>query len=231
MTDAPTRGPWSPGSFLTGLSADRERALLALGVRRTLPSGRVLFRQGDPDTTHIEILLRGYVKVTTVEEGVESLLSVRGPGDLLGETATLTGSPRTATVRASGPVVAVVITRADFRRFLDRHPDVAVMMAATMASRLRWANRRRSEFTAYSADVRLARLLLDLGATYGEPVPEGIRLGALLSQPELATMVGIAEATAQKAFSDLRRRGIIKTGYRRIVILDLDALRAISESG
>ena len=230
MTDAAGRGPWSPGSFLAGLTGDRERALLALGVRRALPSGRVLFRQGETATSHIEILLRGYVKVTTVEEGTESLLSIRGPGDMLGETATLTGDARTATVRASGPVVAVVITRADFRRFLDRYPDVAVIMAATMASRLRWANRRRSEFTAYSADIRLARLLVDLGTTYGEPVPEGVRLGALLSQPELASMVGIAEATAQKAFSDLRRRGLIKTGYRRIIILDLEALRAISEA-
>jgi CRP/FNR family transcriptional regulator, cyclic AMP receptor protein len=226
---APRAPEWSSGSFMARLTPRRRESLLELGVCRAVPSGRVLFREGESETTHAEILVTGYVKVTTVAEGVEALLSVRGPGDVLGETATLTGRPRTATVTTSGPVTSLVIARADFRRYLDRFPDVALAMAATMGERLRWANRRRSEITAFPADVRLARLLVDLGSTYGLVTDEGVRIGVMLSQSELATMVGIAEATAQKAIRDLRRDGLIRTGYRSITIVDLETLRGKGE--
>jgi CRP-like cAMP-binding protein len=99
-----------------------------------------------------------------------------------------------------------------------------------MGERLRWANLRRADFAAYPADVRLARVLLEIARTCGQPTDEGVTIGIHLSQPELATMIGVAEATVQKAIRDLRTRGVISTGYRRVTITDLDALRAEAES-
>jgi CRP/FNR family transcriptional regulator, cyclic AMP receptor protein len=228
MTNAGRR--WSPGSFLAGLDERRQEELIALGVPRSLPSGRMLFREGEASSTHAEVLVHGFVKVTALEDGVAALLSIRGPGDLVGESPTLIGRPRTATVTASGPVVAVVIKGADFRGFLNSHPEAAVVLAATMAERLRWANRRRSEITAYPAHVRLARLLADLGDSYGEQTPDGVRVGALISQPELASMIGVATTTGEKALGRLVRAGLVRTGYRRITILDRDGLLAITEA-
>jgi CRP-like cAMP-binding protein len=190
----------------------------------------VLFREGESSTTHAEVLIRGYVKVTALEKGVAALLSIHGPGDLLGESPTLIGRPRPATVTASGPVVAVVIKRAEFRGFLKSHPEAAVVLAATMAERLRWANRRRAEFTAYPAHVRLARLLIDLGDAYGEQTPHGVRVGALISQPELASMIGVGTATGEKALRRLVRAGLVRPGYRRITIVDRDGLLALNEA-
>jgi len=134
-----------------------------------------------------------------------------------------------ATVTSCGRIVAAVVPPDDFRRFLSRHPDAAMQMAATMSNRLRWANQRRADYTAYPAEVRLARVLVDLAGTCGRQTDEGLVIGVSLSQTELATMVGVADATAQKALRDLRERHVLSTGYRRVSILDLEELRAISE--
>jgi CRP-like cAMP-binding protein len=221
---------WTPGSFLDRLPAPTREALLAIGTRRQFESGHRIIREGER-SSHVELLIRGFVKVTTVVDGNEALMAIRVPGDILGETASLTGRARTATVTACGRVTSSVIKRAAFHSFLVRHPEAAVQMAATVTERLRWANLRRAEFTAYPAEVRLARLLVDLAETCGRPTDDGVTIAARLSQPELASMVGIADATAQKAIRDMRTHGLIRTGYRRITIIDLAALRAVSEGG
>src|SRR5262245_25309710 len=195
---APPAARWAPRSFLDGLAPDVVTELLGLGTRRQFEAGRRLIREGD-SSTHVELLLRGFVKVTAVVEGIETLLAIRVPGDILGETAAISGRPRMATVTACVRITSTVISQADFRAFLRSHPDAALNMGATMGERLRWANLRRSDFAAFPADVRLARILVEIARSCGEQSPQGITIGLGLSQPELATMIGAADATVQKA--------------------------------
>jgi len=65
----------------------------------------------------------------------------------------------------------------------------------------------------------------------GEQTPDGVRVGAMISQPELASMIGVAKATGEKALRRLVRAGLARTGYRRITILDRDGLLAITGEG
>ncbi|WP_345540272.1 Crp/Fnr family transcriptional regulator [Phytohabitans rumicis] len=222
-------GPgWTPGSFLASLPPDKCAELLASGVRRQFGAGRPLLREGEL-STHVEVLIRGFVKVTNVLDGVEVLMAIRMPGDILGEMAALTGRPRMATVTTCGRVTSCVLSKGEFRRFLRENPAAALNMAAALGERLRWSNQRRSDFAAYPAEVRLARLLVEIATTCGRQTDDGLSLGVPLSQPELATMIGVAEATVQKAFRELRECGVIRTGYRQITVVDVPALRVLGD--
>jgi len=57
-------------------------------------------------------------------------------GDFLGEIALVTGRPRTATVKATSPVRVLVITARNFRRLLDRSPEIQRKVLLAMAERL-----------------------------------------------------------------------------------------------
>jgi len=218
---------WAPTSFVGRLSAVERSELLTLGVTRTLRQGTRLLVEGARDT-HVEVLRRGHVKVTATMAGVPRLVAVRLPGDLIGEFAAITGNGRTATVTAGGDVVSTVIRQADFLPYLATHPRVAGQLTAAVGERLRWANARRSEFVAFPVQVRLAQVLGDIAATCGEPDPEGgVRLGVQLNQTELATLVGAAEDTVQKALRMLRREGLLRTGYRQITVLEPDTMRRL----
>jgi CRP/FNR family transcriptional regulator, cyclic AMP receptor protein len=62
-------------------------ALLAHGHRRRYPRAARIFCQGDPSNFVIAIL-EGRVKIAvTSTTGDESLLGIRGPGELVGELA------------------------------------------------------------------------------------------------------------------------------------------------
>jgi CRP-like cAMP-binding protein len=220
---------WSPRTFLGSLPEATAKELVALSVQRQFAPGRVMLREGARDT-HLELLVSGFVKVTTSVDGFETLLGIRAPGELVGEVGALTGAPRNATVTACGRVTAGVLTRAEFEAFLRRHPEAAARVTASLADQLRWANRRRTDFAVYPAHVRLARLLVEIAELCGRPVPGGgIEIGVPLSQPELATMIAIAQATVQKAIQELRRRELLSTGYRRLTILDPAGMRTLAE--
>jgi CRP/FNR family transcriptional regulator, cyclic AMP receptor protein len=220
-----TEPAWTPGSFLALITPRERDALLALGTTRRLPGGRHLVVEGGADT-HVEVIRQGVVKVTSDVGGVPRLLAIRLPGDLIGELAGFTGNGRSATVTTCGPVVSTVVGPADFAYFVGRHPTVAAQVTATVGRKLRWANDRRSEFTAFPVPVRLARMLLEIATSCGEAVRDGVLIGVELSQTELASIVGAREDTVQRALRALRGRGLIRTGYRRITVLDDEGLRA-----
>jgi CRP-like cAMP-binding protein len=107
-TSRPSRG------FRVLLGEAKWQALLDRGVERVHPPGAWLLRQGDRGTT-VLALLSGRVKVLGAEpDGGQLLITLRGPGDLLGEMAARSAKPRTATVRAIDRCTTRVVSATAF---------------------------------------------------------------------------------------------------------------------
>ncbi|MGW6355943.1 Crp/Fnr family transcriptional regulator [Streptomyces sp. NPDC055092] len=112
---------------------------------------------------------------------------------------------------------------------LARRPEVSVALTAVVADRLRWANRRRLDFRGYAAKVRLARVLVELAASYGTRRCGEVVIDIRLTQPELATLIGAAETTVHKVLRELREESLLETGYRATVIRALPRLRRLAD--
>src|SRR5258706_15483394 len=103
------------GGFADELSDADRAALAACGQRRHYPRGAPLFHEGD-DSDFVVVMLEGRIKVVVHgHDGTETLLSVRGPGAIVGELAGIDDSPRLATALALDPVTAQVLPAAEFR--------------------------------------------------------------------------------------------------------------------
>jgi len=226
QSEAPGREEWPARSFLGGLPEPVRAKLLGIGTRCRYLPGEILMREGDR-SNHVVLLRTGSVKVTAcLDNGHEALLAIRVGGDIVGEMAAMDeGAPRSATVTACGEVAASIVRESDLRFFLESHPEASRALNRIVVQRLRWSNRRRVEFGGYSVKVRLARVLAELADSYGHPVPRGTVIGVNLTQPELAALTGSAEVTIHKALAELRREGLITTGYRRTTVLDMTGLR------
>ena len=59
-----------------------------------------------------------------------------GPGDFFGEISLVTRRPRTATVTATTPVRALVITDRSFRALLEHQPEIQGKVMSALAARL-----------------------------------------------------------------------------------------------
>lgn len=214
-----------PGTFLARLTTGEREALYALGQRRRVPRGTVLMFQGEPDD-RVMMLLAGRVKATRLEsEGREVLLSVRDPGDLLGELAFVDGGPRVATVSTLEPVELLVTTAARLRVHLETTPRVAVALLESLTSRFREATLKRSQFGASDTMARLAARIVELADRYGEHSADAITVGLPLSQEDLAAWTGASRAGVAEALRSLRELGWIETNRRKLIVRDLEALR------
>jgi len=107
----------------------KEIAILADEI--DLREGKEMTRQGAPGREFF-VLLEGTADVKKNSRRVNTL----GPGDFFGEIALVSREPRTATVIATSPVRALVITDWSFRQLLDDAPRVKTKVMEAMAERL-----------------------------------------------------------------------------------------------
>jgi len=78
------------------LTADGQRVLWSLGRDRHYPPGATMCVEGDP-ATHVFILMNGWVKILSVTDGGhETVLALRGEGDIVGEMAGASAGQRNA---------------------------------------------------------------------------------------------------------------------------------------
>jgi CRP/FNR family transcriptional regulator, cyclic AMP receptor protein len=75
---------------------------------------------------------------------------------------------------------------------------------------------------------RLAGLLLGLAERLGGRAAGVIEIALPLSQDQLASLAGTSRATVARALNDWRKRGLIRTGQRRITLIDVAALRGVA---
>jgi CRP/FNR family cyclic AMP-dependent transcriptional regulator len=98
-----------------------------------VPAGDVLTREDVVEFEQCLLILEGEAVVSRA--GTE--LAVLGPGSLVGEVATLTHGPRSATVRALTPLRVLVFDPRTFTTLLDSVPSVRSAVMGCMAARLR----------------------------------------------------------------------------------------------
>ncbi|MFD4755984.1 Crp/Fnr family transcriptional regulator [Streptomyces sp. NPDC058426] len=216
--------------YLARLPEDAAGALSKAGAEVTYRARSVLLHKGEP-SSHVLLVLAGWLKITDGGPGGhEALLALRGPGDIIGESAALDGSSRAASVTALETVRAVVITAERFSAFLDAHPAASRQLLAVITDRMRAADRKRLEFGAWGVRERLARLLLELAQYHGEHVARGVRIRVPLTQQELAGAVGSSRESVTRLLGELREKGYIATGRQSIVVVRPERLRRICGS-
>ena len=199
-----------------------------MGTRVESCSERRLIEQGAADD-HAYLLLAGMVKVSIRDDnGHTALLGIRIAGDMVGEMGSLEGSPRSADVIACGAVEARVMGAAELRSLTRRHPDIALGLAMMIGRRLRWANRRRLDFSSRDSRTRVARVLYELVRGYGTKKPTHWEIGVPLTQPEIASLAGVGLRTVEKELRSLESEGVLIRKYRRIDVGDLAGLLRIA---
>jgi NTE family protein len=119
-------------------------------------------RQGEPADA-LYFLIRGRLQVWHEPAGESSpkaprLLGEVAPGETVGELGLLTGSPRSASVRAIRDSQLIELDRASFEQFAISHPALVVQLAGTIARRLEGATTRPPATTRHLGTIAIVPL-------------------------------------------------------------------------
>ncbi|OFL66292.1 MULTISPECIES: Crp/Fnr family transcriptional regulator [unclassified Brevibacterium] len=211
-------------ALFAGLDDEATNALVKYMKPRSLRRTAVLFHEGDSGD-ELYIVSSGKLKVgRESEDGRESLLSVVGPGEIIGELALFDPGPRSSTVTAVSQTELLSLKHDDLIAWLEDRPQAAMNLLRALAQRLRRTNETVGDLVFSDVPGRVAKALLDLNRRFGRPAPDGSLVQHDLTQEELAQLVGASRETVNKALADFAQRGWIRLEARAVVILDMDRL-------
>ncbi|GKS85928.1 Crp/Fnr family transcriptional regulator [Acidovorax sp. SUPP1855] len=199
--------PW-----FAALPAAQRGALLGAAERVHLQRGAMPFRQGDPvgaAGSGFYGLLAGTLKISTLrDDGREAILVLLEPGNWFGEITLIDGSPRTHDATALTGVDLLVVPPFAFAAQMA-DPVFANAMATLRGLRVRVVHRL----------LALARGDATQSAT--------LRPSVAVPQEALAMMLGVTRQTLSKELNTLAQLGLIGLRYRRIELLQLEALQRV----
>jgi len=209
-------------SFIfSSLNDDELGELADLSIERSFMSNEFIFWDGDAPNWFYTVA-EGKVKVLKHSSlGKEFIIAFFGPGEMFGEVAVFENKPYPASAQAVAETKVVGIKREDFLSFLANRPQVALRIINVLGGRLRDAQGRLRDLAGERVEQRLASLLLMLSSKLGLTLP--------FTRQEIADMVGTTTETAIRVMSHLKDRGIIRSVRGKVIILDEEKLRLLSE--
>lgn len=157
--------------------------------------------------------------------GNRKVLEVLGPGELLGMESISPNGCRTAEAATLEASELCFFHRRDLSVLIEGTPGLPMALAAYAVERMARGERERADVSLKSARERLAGVILGLGGKYGRRTPRGISLEIPISRGEIASLAGIALATASRLCKELSNDGVIRTRGRNILILRAEQLK------
>ena len=212
-----------------GMEPDELTPIAEAMVRRRYRRGEVIFHEGDPgDSLHV--LVEGRVKIGRASaEGEEAIVVILSPGDTFGAIVLLDGASRSATATAIEPTETLTMARSTFTELVDGSAAFRWHVLGGVAKVVRRITDQLAEAHFLDLAGRLALQLTRLAEAGSNGMTRDIPLGAALTQSDLAAMVGGTRQRVNRIIADFTDDGLLRNESGRIVVCDLDRLRARAE--
>jgi CRP/FNR family cyclic AMP-dependent transcriptional regulator len=189
------------------------QALADRTVTRSYPKQAIIVNEGD-DSDSLYLILAGRVKIYLSDEsGKELILAIKGAGQYFGEMV-LDEQPRSASVMTLEPAQFAVLSRADFRDFLLKHPDVALTLIQNLIRVARGLNQNVRNLAMLDVYGRVARILLELAVEQDGKMVIPDRM----TQKDIAARVGASREMINRILRDLTAGGYVSIEGGRITI-------------
>lgn len=210
--------------FLDALGAD-EAVWRQRMVRRRFSKDEPIFHEGEVgDTLHVIEKGRVLVQVSTARGDVAAL-SVRGPGEIIGELAVVGTGRRMAKVSALEPTETLALTKATLEELRRADSGVDRFLLEIVASKLQEATDQLMEVLFVPVESRVLRVVLRLADAFAG---ESDRVVIRVRQEDIAAMAGTRRQTANRPLKLAEAEGAIRVGRGRIEVLDRDRLERLA---
>lgn len=192
------------------------------------PKDHEIFSPGDLPT-YIYLIETGRVKTYRIAmDGKQITHSIRYPGEIFGLAESLCEMPRQCFASTLEIVKLQAIKKEDFSIILSHHPQLSLKVSQVLSKRLRYAETIVYDLICYNIEARLAKLLLSMSKRCGQKFNGHVILDIILTQNDIASMIGASRQSVSIALQQLKDNEIIDYYGRKIVILDLPKLQNIT---
>lgn len=210
----------SDNNVMQALTALREEdpAFSKVISIRTLERGSLVATPEDL-TQRMYVLMSGKINmVCTNNEGRRLVIATLEPGAIFGEGALDHDSDPNVFAEAADKVAVWMIPAGEARNLTMQYPILGWGLLQTYGHRLLQVENSLEDVAYKKLPERLAALLLDM-SNYKNGLIKGV------SHQALADHLGTYRETVSAILRDFKRQNLVELGYRRINILNAEALK------
>jgi CRP-like cAMP-binding protein len=205
---------WSVNSALTPRST---QALHSVGVLRNWTDGQVLLSRGQP-TSAAMLLVKGRLRVSVITpEGEEQLLRWMLPGEIAGLSSVFAEATNPADMVSLGTSQVLHIERNRLIDLIGRDSVVAVDLLRILGLRINQLFDMLADQGMHSLEQRVWAVLDRIARFNSVKVSDGVMLR--VSQSDVAKAAMASRQRVNQQLRHFQDQGLIRLGYRNIVLL------------
>jgi len=219
-----TRNLLADIDLFTGLTPAQLDWIAQRAHRRVFEAGRNLMTIEQPGEA-VYIILHGTVKIHVEQNQRDVILSILGAGDLLGEMSLIDSVGRSASAVTLEDSLLLWMDKVTFYYILDNFPAVARNLVKILSARVRLSDQLIQALATLDVNGRVARQLLAFAEKYGYEKNGVTQIRIVLTQSDIADLVGASRKRVNQTMVLLKERGLIDTDTDgRIAIKDGEGL-------
>src|ERR1044071_205333 len=188
--------------------------------RRVFEAGRNVMTIEQPGEA-VYIILYGTVKIHIEQGERDVILSILGAGDLLGEMSLIDSVGRSASAVTLESSLLLWMDKITLHYILDNFTPVARNLVRILSARVRLSDQLIQALATLDVNGRVARQLLAFAEKYGHEKDGATQIRIVLTQSDIADLVGASRKRVNQAMVLFRERGLIDTDAEgRLAIKD-----------
>jgi len=191
--------------------------------RRSFEAGRNVMTIEQPGEA-VFVIIDGSVKIHIEQGERDVILAILGEGDLLGEMSLIDSVGRSASAVTLENSTVLWMDKTTFNYMLDNFPPMARNLVKIMSRRVRLSDELIQALATLDVNGRVARQLLAFAVKYGYPKDGATQIRIVLTQSDIADLVGASRKRVNQAMVLFKEQGLIDNAEGRISIIDGDGL-------
>ncbi|MGN0358883.1 MAG: Crp/Fnr family transcriptional regulator [Blautia sp.] len=210
---------------MTKLSSKYYPLFEEVGTQFTIRAGNILYMQDD-QSSNLYLVKSGRVRMFYIgENGKEITYRIIGEGQLIGEAAFLSHLQQ-ATISAVTDTTLITCPIQSLYPHIYRHSELNRIIFELLTENYIQLCNQIKRLTINDSAKRVASYLIDL--TENDQEELGIINHILpYTQEELSVCLNLHRTTVSKVLADFAKRGLVRLGYRKIQVTDMDGLRDV----
>ncbi|TDP64123.1 Crp/Fnr family transcriptional regulator [Roseateles toxinivorans] len=196
---------------------------------RQLRTDAALFHEGEMVECIYFVYSGSLKRVRTAEDGYEQVLGFAGRGDLLGYDGVCMGRHPSSAVALEDARLLAVQTQ-DLRSLMGSFPAFGPLLQKASSLELQRQGESLGLMAAVSAEVRLARFVLQMSERMQAMGQSARRFHLRMCRRDIASYLGVAHETVSRSFTMLADWGCLQVDNREVEILDAALLQQIASN-
>jgi len=183
---------------------------------------QIIYRQGEIAKSFY-YLKNGQVQIfVNSSDGLEKILITYKKETIFGEASFFNGFPRISSAKTLLDSEIIMIDKADIILYFQKKPFLALNFIELLSQKVRMLSNEIDNISFLSAEKRIAQYLFNINLHTNCSID--------CTHEDIGKAVGVSRVTVSRALIKFSQYGWIDTKYKKIVILDKDALLEFIET-